>query len=122
MIAPPGSPEIAEFEELLDPVNAQSFRVFDSDTTLVNMSVWESIETLRAFAYGMHADGAHKRVMRRRAEWFVPSDAPILALWWVEAGHIPDLVEAEERLTHLRENGPTERAFTFRQSFPPPAS
>jgi hypothetical protein len=141
MVGPPGSPEIAEFEELLDPVNAaadaapgfvwrlqdddgnaQSFRMFDSDTILVNMSVWESIETLRAFAYGMYADGAHKRVMRRRAEWFIPMDQAFLALWWVEAGHIPGLAEAEERLTHIRENGPTERAFTFRRSFPPPAA
>jgi hypothetical protein len=140
-VAPPGSPEVAEFEALLDPVNAAadaapgfvwrlqdeegnatSFRAFDSDTTLVNMSVWETIEALRSFAYGMYADGAHKRVMRRRAEWFVPMSDPFLVLWWVSAGHVPDLAEAEERLLLLRERGPTERAFTFRESFPPPES
>jgi hypothetical protein len=140
LVAPSGSPEVAEFEALLDPINAiadaapgfvwrlqdeegnaTSFRIFDGDT-LVNMSVWESIESLRAFAYGMHADGAHTGVMRRRAEWFRPAKDAYLALWWVEAGHIPDLEEAAERLTYLRDRGPTERAFTFRKSFPPPAS
>ena len=84
------------------------------------MSVWESIETLRAFAYGMVGDGAHKSVMRRRAEWFKPATEPLMVLWWVPAGHIPDLAEAEERLLTLRESGPGPEAFTFRQSFPPP--
>jgi hypothetical protein len=43
-----------------------------------------------------------------------------MCLWWVPTGHIPDVAEAEERLVSLREHGPTERAFTFKQRFPPP--
>lgn len=140
LVAPMGSPEIAEFEALLDPVNAvadaapgfvwrlqdedgnaTSYRLFDDDT-LVNLSVWESIETVRAFVYGMHADGAHKRVMRRRDEWFVRLSDPYVVLWWVDAGHTPSVEEAGERLTHLREHGPTPHAFTFRESFPPPGA
>lgn len=39
-------------------------------------------------------------------------------LWWVPAGHRPTVAEAEARLLHLREHGPTPYAFTLRASFP----
>jgi uncharacterized protein DUF3291 len=39
-------------------------------------------------------------------------------LWWVPAGHRPTVGEAEERLLHLREHGPTKYAFTLRTLFP----
>jgi len=41
-------------------------------------------------------------------------------LWWVPCGHRPPLDEAAARLTHLREHGPTPRAFGFRQTYPAP--
>jgi hypothetical protein len=34
-----------------------------------------------------------------------------------DEGHAPGLDEAEERLDHLREHGPTGRGFTFREHF-----
>ncbi|CAL9291542.1 hypothetical protein SUDANB66_01920 [Streptomyces sp. SudanB66_2053] len=43
------------------------------------------------------------------------------ALWWVPAGHRPDVAEAEARLVRLRTLGPTPYAFTLRTSFPPGA-
>ena len=42
------------------------------------------------------------------------------ALWWVPAGHLPTVAEAEARLLTLRTEGPTPHAFTFRRPFPPP--
>ena len=47
-------------------------------------------------------------------------EGPILALWWVPAGHIPTVTEAQARLKHLAEHGPTPHAFTFRVTFPAP--
>jgi hypothetical protein len=41
-------------------------------------------------------------------------------LWWVPHGHRPTVEEAAERLEHLRSNGSTARAFTFKDAFPPP--
>ena len=58
---------------------------------IVNLSVWESIEALRAFAY---TAPEHKAVLRRRREWFESID-PYLVLWWIPAGHIPTVEEAE---------------------------
>ena len=76
------------------------------------MSVWESIDQLAEFVYR----SAHVEVMRRRRQWFEHVRL-YQALWWVPAGHTPSIAEAEERLTHLREHGPTPHAFTFKARF-----
>ncbi|MBB5958967.1 hypothetical protein FHS29_005576 [Saccharothrix tamanrassetensis] len=44
------------------------------------------------------------------------------ALWWMPAGHRPAVAEAEDRLAHLREHGPTPFAFTLRETFPSPGA
>ncbi len=75
-----------------------------------NMSVWTSRDALHAFVY----DTDHVAVMRRRREWFARMAEAYLALWWVLAGTVPTVAEAQERLTHLSERGPSPRAFTFR--------
>jgi hypothetical protein len=81
---------------------------------IVNLSVWESHEALRAYVYG----SGHLEVLRRRAEWFELPTRAHLVLWWVPAGHIPSLSEAVDRLDLLREHGPTAQAFTLRHTFP----
>jgi predicted TIM-barrel fold metal-dependent hydrolase len=64
------------------------------------MSVWTSVQTLGAFVYG--AD--HRKVLRRRREWFQRMTGAYLACWWIPAGHRPSTAEAEaeERVRHLR--------------------
>jgi hypothetical protein len=71
---------------------------------------------LRAYVY----KSAHAAVMRRRREWFEQFGSTYVALWWVEAGHLPTVGEAKQRLTHLEAHGPTVDVFTFRQPFAPP--
>ena len=46
-------------------------------------------------------------------------EAAYSVMWWIEAGQVPTLEEADERLETLRRNGPSARAFTFKQPFPP---
>lgn len=99
-----------------DEGNATSVRVLDDDSLIVNMSVWESIEALRSFVY---STPAHLAVMRRRREWFERMETH-LALWWVPAGQLPTVADAEERVTLLSAIGPSSEAFTFRRHFPPP--
>jgi hypothetical protein len=43
-----------------------------------------------------------------------------LALWWIQAGSIPSLADAEERLRMLRAEGPTSRAFTLKEPIDAP--
>jgi hypothetical protein len=127
------APEMQGFNDRLDPVNssadqspgfvwrlqseegnATQYSIFDDPSYLVNISVWASFETLRDFIRSL----AHIEVMRQRRDWFEVSDLPYLVLWWVPAGHQPTMAEAQERLEHLREHGPTARAFSFSRPFP----
>ena len=86
----------------------------DDPLLIVNLTVWESIEALEAFAY---RQAAHLAVLRRRREWFERHTEAPTALWWVAAGHIPTLDEALDRLATLRAGGPSPQAFTFRERF-----
>lgn len=77
--------------------------------TLVNMSVWESVEALYHFIY----QTAHAKVMRDKGDWFDPMPKIHMVLWWVDDGHIPDLDEARAKLDLIRTAGPTPDAFSF---------
>ena len=95
---------------------ATDIRAFDDDRILVNMSVWESIDALRAFSYR----GRHAEVLRDRGKWFEPGSTR-LVMWWVPAGTLPTVEDAKAKLAQLEEHGPSPDAFTFRESFPPPS-
>lgn len=97
--------------------NSTSLRVRGDDMMVVNFTVWESIDALFEFTY--RSD--HAEVYRRRREWFDHLGYPYLVLWWVPAGHIPSLEEADARLDHLIAKGPTPHAFNFKQRFHAPA-
>ena len=96
--------------------DATAIRPFENENMLVNMSVWENVESLTAYVYR----SAHVELMRRRREWFERMEQPFLVLWWVPQGHVPTIAEAVERLQRLREFGPTPQAFTFKSVFPAP--
>ena len=96
--------------------DATAIRAFDDERLLINMSVWESLTALGDFVYR----SAHTAYLRRRREWFARLGESVTVLWWVPAGHIPSVAEAEQRLEQLRQRGPTPLAFTFQQPFPPP--
>lgn len=97
--------------------DATSVRAFDDQLIIVNLSVWESVETLRDYVYGSrHAD-----VLRRRREWMTPMAEAHLAAWWIAAGTTPSVAEAVRRLETLRERGPSPDVFTLRDPHPAPA-
>jgi hypothetical protein len=98
-----------------DAGNATYLRPYDDDRIIINLSVWETVEDLRRFVHG----GNHAEVLRQRADWFEKLETPVVALWWIPAGHVPSADEAKKRLTHLKEQGPTPFAFSFRSLFPP---
>lgn len=136
LVAPLDDPRIADFVADLERINtlgdrspgfvwrlqgadgtSTDVRVGDDDAVIVNFTVWESIDAL--FEYAYHSD--HVEVFRRRREWFDQPAVAHLVLWWIAAGEIPTVAEAEARLDHLRAHGPTAHAFTFKQRFPMPA-
>ena len=95
--------------------NATYVRAYDDDMILVNLSVWESVEALKTYVYR----SAHAELLRDRRQWFEHFDGSYVAMWWVPAGHVPDVSEAKERLEYLEKNGPSERAFTFKSVHAP---
>jgi len=131
--APLDSPELKDFVDNLDRINAlaessegfawrlkgegndaTALRPFGDDI-IVNMSVWRDVASLKAFVY----QSGHTQIMRRRREWFSRMDI-YMVLWWVPAGHEPTTTEAAARLEHLRQHGPTAEAFTFGEAFSAP--
>jgi hypothetical protein len=132
--APLDSVQLKDFVEGLDPVNAVAdaadgfvwrlqsesgnatdVPVLGDAWLIVNMSVWRDASALTAFMY----QGRHRELLARRREFFERLEEAMAVLWWVPAGHRPTVAEAESRLLHLREHGPTRHAFTLRTSFPP---
>ncbi len=89
--------------------DATSIRVFDDPLLLVNMSVWEDLESLKEYVYR----SLHVELIKDRDAWFHKLAAAHQALWWIPAGHTPTLEEAKTRLDILDRSGPTTEAFTF---------
>ncbi len=133
-VADMDDPAMADFAAQLDPINALAdaspgfvwrlqsesgnatdIQVFDDPRILVNLSVWETLDALRAFAYR----SAHRELLRSRPRWFTPVEGPGLVLWWVPAGQLVQASEIPERLALLASRGPSPEAFTFRESFGP---
>ena len=134
-MAPMDDPIMADFVAWLDQINrlgdgspgfvwrlqgeggtSSELRVSDDPRYIINLTVWESIDALYDFTY--RSD--HRAVFKRRSDWFEHFGRPSVCLWWQPAGTIPTVEEAERRLRHLDEHGPTAEAFTFKSRFPPP--
>ncbi len=93
--------------------NATDIQVSDDPKVIVNMSVWEDLESL--FAYVYRSD--HLQVMAQRRRWFEKPAGAFMALWWLPRGRLPDFAEGLERIALLDRRGATPEAFTFKQPF-----
>jgi GNAT superfamily N-acetyltransferase len=127
MVAPTDDPAVAEFMDNLarinavaddapgfvwrlqtDEGNATDIRIFPNPLELVNMSVWDSVDSLKAYVYRTE----HVEFFRRRAEWF-EADAKRVALWWIAAGTLPDLDDAVRRVEFQELHGASPYSFGF---------
>lgn len=125
------SPELADFANALDEINALAeashgfvwrlktaagnateIKAYDDPLVIVNISVWESVESLKNYAY----KSMHGKFLARRREWFEKMESPHMALWWIPAGTTPSVEEAKTRIEHLDKHGESAYAFTFRDA------
>ena len=121
---PMDHPATAEFAAGLDPVNAlaessQGFvwrlqddtgnataiQAFEDPLRILNLTVWESVRALSEFAYR----GVHRDFFRRRAEWFTSESRT--ALWWIPAGTLPTVADANRRIEFIDRFGVGPYAF-----------
>jgi len=100
LLKPIDHPQIADFVNQLDEINAlaekskgfvwrltdevsndaTSINPFNDPRIIVNMSVWEDIISLKDYVY----DSSHVEVFIRRKEWFEKPSKAHMALWWIE--------------------------------------
>lgn len=132
MLAPLDSPVMKDFVDNLDRINQLAelsngfvwrfieednsnlaVKVFHDDYIVVNMSVWKSIEALFDFTY----NSEHRKIFKRRKEWFSKIKEMHMACWYVPQGKYPTPREGKERLEYLQKYGESPYAFTLKSNF-----
>lgn len=91
---------------------------FPDDMIIINMSVWQDLETLRNFVYKT----AHSYFVRQGKQWFSRMERPHMVLWWVPKGHEPTPEEAAAKLELLQQEGPGPAAFDWSKRYDPSGS
>ena len=132
MKAPLDEPIMAEFANALDEVNrvaeqspgfiwrlqtdsgnATELRAYSDPKILVNISVWQSVEQLKAYVYkSLHGD-----FFVRRRQWFEKHQGEHFAMWWIRVGHLPTMEEGKAKLEYLELHGDTAECFTFARPY-----
>ena len=135
MKAPIDDPIMAEFAAALSQVNAVAdqspgfvwrlqtssgdatdIRAYPDPRILVNVSVWRSVEQLKAYVY----KSFHGEFFARRRQWFEKLPGEHFAMWWLPAGHLPTIEEGKAKLESLTLHGDSPECFTFANPYPSP--
>lgn len=133
--APKGDPITEEFFQAIGPINALAevqpgfvwrlvgdvkehtdIPFFLDPMLVVNISVWQDLETFRHFVYKT----GHVQYIKRKKEWMETFGGAYTVLWWVPDGHVPTLKEALEKFEKLKSEGPTADAFDLATTFSAP--
>lgn len=85
------------------------------DTVVATLSLWQSLDALKAFAYR----GVHRQALARKGEWFERRDGPMFTLWWVSDEEFPTWSDAVRRIQILSRDGASPQAFTFARPYDP---
>jgi hypothetical protein len=96
--------------------NATNLNPYNDEQVIVNVSVWDSIESLEHYMYKTF----HSEFLKRRKEWFQSFGQVSTAMWWIKKGEIPDINQAMEKLDYLQKSGASEIVFNFKQKYPKP--
>jgi Domain of unknown function (DUF3291) len=137
MKAPIEDPVMAEFAAALNEVNAvadrspgfvwrlqtssgnaTNIRAYSDSRMLVNLSVWRSIEQLKAYVY----NSLHGDFFVRRRQWFEKYQGEHFAMWWIPSGYLPTVEEGKAKLDYLALHGDSPECFTFAKPFYSPVN
>lgn len=130
-LAPMEDPVMQDFVNNLDKINAiadgsdgfiwrlkdedkdLAAQVFQDDTLIINMSVWQNLEFLFNYTY----NSGHIEVFKRKKEWFDKMKMVHMAFWYVPEAYRPTFQDAKDRLDYLNKHGDTPYAFSFKSKF-----
>ena len=87
--------------------------IFQDDSLIINMSVWETINALFNYTY----KSGHIEVFKRKKEWFSKMKMVHMAFWYVPEDYKPTFKDAKARLDHKEKHGDTPFAFSFKAKF-----
>jgi Domain of unknown function (DUF3291) len=137
MKAPIEDPVMAEFAAALNEVNAvadrspgfvwrlqtssgnaTNIRAYSDSRMLVNLSVWRSVEQLKAYVY----NSLHGDFFVRRRQWFEKYQGEHFAMWWIPSGYLPTVEEGKAKLDYLALHGDSPECFTFAKPFYSPVN
>ncbi len=93
-----------------------TINAFEDPSLIVNMSVWQDLESLKHYVY----KSVHIQLLKEKNSWFDKMSEAHQVLWWVPMGHMPSVEEGKERLEYIRKHGATEFGFNFARNFPVP--
>lgn len=96
-----------------DDGDATTIQAFDDPNLLVNMSVWENIESLKNYVYRTF----HVELIQDRDAWFDKIVSVHQTMWWIPEDHIPSIKEGKQKLEYLQKHGSSQQAFTFAKPF-----
>ncbi|MBW4603287.1 MAG: DUF3291 domain-containing protein [Calothrix sp. FI2-JRJ7] len=132
MKAPLEDPVMAEFAAALEEVNAiadkspgfvwrlqtpsgnaTDIRAYPDSRMLVNLSVWQSVESLKAYVY----QSLHGKFFIQRRKWFEKYQGEHFCMWWVPAGYLPTVSEGKAKLEYLALHGDSPESFTFVKTY-----
>ncbi|WP_036196125.1 DUF3291 domain-containing protein [Maribacter antarcticus] len=97
--------------------DATNFNPYNDEQVIINVSLWETIESLEMFVYKTF----HTDFLKKRKEWFHSYGKVYTAMWWIPKGEFPTIQEAVKKLDYLQKNGSSQVAFNFRNKFSKPS-
>lgn len=129
LVAPTDDARVSEFMNALDRINGLGKRmpgfvwmmegsgepgtgntennIGDDPQFVANLTVWEDVARLEAFAFGT----VHRQFYERRQDWFEVLAQMHFVMWPVAIGQRPTLEEGLERLETRRREGDGPGAF-----------
>ena len=96
--------------------NATNLNPYNDEQVIINISVWQSVESLEQYVYKTF----HNDFLKRRREWFQTYGKVHTAMWWIHHGQFPTVEDAVEKLDYLQKNGASPFVFNFKNRFPRP--
>lgn len=88
-------------------------RTNQTDQRASTISIWKDIGYVYRFVYS----GLHLEALKKQKEWFLKTEWPTYAVWWIDDTHVPQWKEASKKIDQLHNIGASPSSFDFKNPF-----